>query len=55
MDRVAVIEEIKVLRQRLDNLLKGGRTISDREVVAVSQEIDTLVMLYYAGVTTDPA
>lgn len=55
MDRGTVIEEIKVLRQRLDSLLKGGRSISDREVVAVSQEIDALVMLYYGGVTTDPA
>lgn len=42
-----LILEIQGLRRKLEDLLESGHTINDPAVVAVSHEIDRLVLAYY--------
>jgi|GEM_PF-4306077 len=44
-----ITREIQRLREQLDALLSTGRTIGDSEVMAISREMDRLVLLYYDG------
>lgn len=42
-----ITQEIQRLRSQLETLLANGRDIADSEVIAISHEMDRLVLAYY--------